>query len=51
MNKPDTTLAELQAWHIAEHATKVSANGGALEHAQEMRPTRCATVAYLAPKT
>jgi transposase len=25
MNKPDTTLAELQAWLIAEHATKVSA--------------------------
>jgi transposase len=25
MNKPDTTLAELQAWLIAEHDTKVSA--------------------------
>src|SRR2546430_2203092 len=49
MNKPDTTLAELQAWLIAEHDTKVSA-GCRLRHlGLTLKKSHCAPLNKTTP--
>jgi transposase len=52
MSKPDTTLAELQAWLIAEHDTKVSASclWNRLRHLRlTLKKSHCAPLNKTAP--
>jgi hypothetical protein len=44
MSKPDTTLAELQAWRVAEHDLKISI-GGLWNRLRELGLTRKKVIA------